>query len=295
MELGSGYYKAYTVITAYPGTAYFFAGDSSSTTSGGGALYDIFSYSSSGAFGGKSPLTPAITNGDNVAHGAIDHAGALWITSETSDQIARIYLSKSGVTNYFTPIKTPQQPEVPAIDGSGNAWIPIQTTTSEIYEVSSSGGTNILDTGDGTAAGTAEMTSTFGAAVDGNGNIWFTNRCGNYGACGFKQGATTNENGANTVFVLNGTGGGAASNDPGTKNTFISPPTNYFPEAQYPATATSFTSLLYGSLNLAIDPSGNVWITNYTGGSVVELVGAAAPVRTPLSVAAAANELGQKP
>ena len=55
-------------------------------------------------------------------------------------------------------------------------------------------------------------------------------------------------------------------------------------------------------LNVAIDPSGNIWITNYTGGtvtnstgSVVEIIGTAAPVVTPLSAAAGGSLLGQKP
>ena len=53
-------------------------------------------------------------------------------------------------------------------------------------------------------------------------------------------------------------------------------------------------------LNIAIDPSGNLWITNYDGttpanSSVVEIVGAAAPVVTPLAVAAGTNALGAKP
>jgi DNA-binding beta-propeller fold protein YncE len=33
---------------------------------------------------------------------------------------------------------------------------------------------------------------------------------------------------------------------------------------------------------LAIDPSGNLWVTNFGGDSVTEFIGVAAPVRTPL-------------
>jgi hypothetical protein len=33
---------------------------------------------------------------------------------------------------------------------------------------------------------------------------------------------------------------------------------------------------------VAIDSSGNVWVTNETGDSVTELIGVAAPVKTPL-------------
>ena len=122
------------------------------------------------------------------------------------------------------------------------------------------------------------MTWTFGSAVDGNNNVWFANRCGNYGpACG---GGT----GINSIIQING-----------ANNLAISPPTNYIPEAQYPATATTFTKMLNDSLNVAIDPSGNVWVTNYVGNSVAEMVGAAAPVVTPLSLAAGNNMIGVAP
>jgi streptogramin lyase len=228
------------------------------------------------AYSHSTTTAGALAAGTNVGHGAIDSTGDMWITSEGGNSIARITPTGSTV---FPRITTAQQPEFPAIDNSGNAWIAIQETASQIYVVTPSGGQTIL-----TSATTgAELTSTFGAAVDGNGNIWFANRCGNYGACGSTPGE-------NSIFVLNG-----GSSTPGIAQTAISPRTNYTPEAQYPANATSFTPILNGSLNLAIDPSGNLWITNYTGNSVVELVGAAAPVATPLSVAAANNALGAKP
>jgi len=57
--------------------------------------------------------------------------------------------------------------------------------------------------------------------------------------------------------------------------------------------------------DLAIDPSGNVWVLNTgtntadvigtNGTSITEVVGAATPVATPLSVAAKNGTLGAKP
>ncbi len=48
-------------------------------------------------------------------------------------------------------------------------------------------------------------------------------------------------------------------------------------------------------LNIAIDPSGNVWTANYNGSKIVEMVGLAAPTWTPLSDASYHNKLGSMP
>jgi hypothetical protein len=285
--------------------------DSTGLGGGNGATgtgtYNINGATGTGSFTSTTLTTTtapgAIPAGDNVGHGAMDAAGDLWITAETpGNTIARI--TTAGATT-FTPItlantgntNNENQPEFPAIDSSGNAWIALQETASEILKVSPTGATTILtatggsstviaDTTSATTATGALMTSTFGAAVDGNGNVWFANRDSNYGI------SASGVAGTSTIFVLNGGG-----STPGTENTAISPATNYVPEAEY-AGATTFSPILNGPLNLAIDSSGNVWITNYGengGGGVVEIVGAAAPVVTPLSVAAGTNSLGQKP
>ncbi|MGC9198766.1 MAG: hypothetical protein ACP5E5_07475 [Acidobacteriaceae bacterium] len=294
---GAGYSAAYTVIANQAGDAYFFSGQTGTTSPYDTAPFDTYGndemweYNDAGSLISSSStcdgtagqyvydcISPSIFNaGDNVVHGAIDSDGDLWLTSEASPyQIARVSPTGGEVWEYTTSTK---QPELPSIDGNGNGWIANQTTDAEVYEFPSAGGSPTVLTSSTTGA---DLTSTFGSAVDGNGNIWLANRCGNYGSC-------TNGAGTNSIIELNG------GSLPGDINTAISPPTNYIPEAQYPATANTFTTMLDDSLNLAIDPSGNVWITNYTGNAVVELVGAAAPVETPLSVAAQGKKLGQKP
>lgn len=45
----------------------------------------------------------------------------------------------------------------------------------------------------------------------------------------------------------------------------------------------------------AIDKSGNLWVTNNTGGSLTKFLGIAAPVVTPLAQGIAANQLGTRP
>ncbi len=302
---GSGYNKAYVNIADKAGDDYFFANTAAVGGVGGtGGNYEMFEYPA-GSTPSTTPtqysISPSIiTAGDNIAHGAIDASGDFWLTTETSNQISRVTATGTRVFAFATPNSgggtgNQNQPEFPAIDHNGNAWIPIQSTAGQVYKVTPTGGTTILTSNGagGTTATGAELSSTFGSAVDGNGNVWITNRSGNYGT-------VSGVAGTNTILILNGSGaitGGttsqAGAGTIGTVNTAISPPTNYVPAAQYSGSAV--TKLLNDSLNVAIDPSGNVWITNYLGSAVVELVGAAAPVVTPLSVAAGNNTLGQKP
>ena len=49
------------------------------------------------------------------------------------------------------------------------------------------------------------------------------------------------------------------------------------------------------ALNLAIDPSGYIWVANYGGSRITELIGVAAPTYTPLSSASYYNLLGGRP
>ena len=48
-------------------------------------------------------------------------------------------------------------------------------------------------------------------------------------------------------------------------------------------------------ISLAIDGSGNVWVTNANGNSLTEVVGAAAPVVTPLAAAVANGTIAIRP
>ncbi len=48
---------------------------------------------------------------------------------------------------------------------------------------------------------------------------------------------------------------------------------------------------LNGPRGLAIDPSGNVWLTNFTYNSITEFIGVATPATTPIST----TTHGQRP
>jgi len=104
----------------------------------------------------------------------------------------------------------------------------------------------------------------FNIAVDGGDNIWTVN---------------------NGPFSASGTGGSISefAND----GTAISPANGFLngspqPQIQEPE-------------GLAIDGSGNVWVVDAGDNKLIELVGAARPVVTPLAAAVANNQLGTTP
>jgi hypothetical protein len=273
------YGTAYVNIADNGGDDFFFA--STSTTGGNFEMFEYPAGSTTATVPTESSISPGtFPAGDNIAHGSLDANGDFWLTTETSFQIAK-------VTNTGTKVwsKTVvQQPEFVAIDNNGTGWIP-GYEADEIYQITSGGASTTLTSGSTGAA----LVFPFGSAVDGNGNVWITNRCGPKNICG-------NTASSRTLVEINGTG----TTTPGTINTAISPGTNYLPETEYPNAPTTFVPTLTDPLNLAIDPSGNIWITNYNSGgisSVTEIVGTAAPVVTPLSAAAGAspNKLGAKP
>jgi hypothetical protein len=277
--------KAYVNIADNAGDDFFFASTTAVGGTGGtGGNFEMFEYpagSTTTTVPTESSISPStFPAGDNIAHGALDANGDFWLTTETSFQIAKV--TNAGAKVWSKTVG--QQPEFVAIDNNGTGWIP-GYEADEVYQITSGGTSTTLTSGSTGAA----LVFPFGSAVDGNGNVWITNRCGPNNDCGTAAHSRT-------LVEINGTG----TTTPGTINTAISPGTNYLPEAQYPATATAFTAILQDPLNIAIDPSGNIWITNYNSGgvsSVTEIVGTAAPVFTPLSAAAGAtpSKLGAKP
>jgi hypothetical protein len=131
-----------------------------------------------------------------------------------------------------------------AIDASNNVWVVVPNANA-VIEVNSDG--TLLSPVNGYTGGGLNFPND--AAIDGNGNVWIANFDGDS---------------ATDITEL------AADGSP------ISPASGYTGGG------------IIGALAIAIDPSGNVWITN--GGyqnntpssSVSELVGAAAPVGTPV-------------
>jgi sugar lactone lactonase YvrE len=171
-------------------------------------------------------------------------------------------------------------PAALAVDSAHNAWVANQSASS-ITRISADGSTSTVITCCNGASG---------IATDQSNNVWVANYYGDSisevsnsgaivlngisgGGVQHPQGIAVDGNG--TVWVANYRGSsisvvsGAASASPGT---FLSPVNGFGTDA----------SLLepYG---IALDASGNAWVSNFGNDTVTLFLGVASPIKTPLA------------
>jgi hypothetical protein len=180
--------------------------------------------------------------------------------------------------NTVTPIEQagPQYtPTSLAVDANDVGWDTNQSPGNTSYQTGEAFPNN-GQAAYGTAFGFAQSNTTTptGIAIDGNNNLWITNM------------------GSNSVSAYTNPGVPAT----GTQAARISPAGTSAGSNNGGYTAGSTLS---GPAAIAIDISGDVWVTNTSssgvGYSVTELIGVAAPTYSGLSAARAANKLGAKP
>jgi hypothetical protein len=123
-----------------------------------------------------------------MTHGAIDASHTLWFTSNNGNDVARVNSSTAAPITGF-PINattnttgcpssiasTISGPQQPAIDASGNAWIPL----SGALIVPGTGSTVLKVTPAGACTTYTVGTGPYGATIDGANNLWVTNSADN--------------------------------------------------------------------------------------------------------------------
>ncbi len=212
---------------------------------------------------------------------AIDPTGTAWVVDYGNSHLTELSSSGqplSGPSGYFSNLFA--FPVAIAIDAAHNAWIANMSGNS-VTRVSPDG-QHVLNI---PCCNTAD-----GLALDAAGNVWVANSLGDsiseisadgavlstgYTGGGLLHPQGIAVDGAGNIWVANFRGNsvtelaGAASPKPGQ---ILSPAAGWAP------TPTSLQAFA-----LAIDASGNLWVSNFSSNSITEIVGLATPVKTPLS------------
>jgi hypothetical protein len=179
----------------------------------------------------------------------------VWITSGSDYSVTHINSdgSLAAVVDCCGPVSAV------ALDTSGKVWMADSIdTTGDVDDDPDSGSVSLL-AADGsivhdfiTGGG---ITRPSDLVLDAAGTVWISNY------------ATTNPNTGNEAITELW---GASSTTPGAA---ISPSTGYGLDAK-----------LVAPYALAIDPSGNIWVSNTYPGNIVMFFGMAAPTKTPTPV-----------
>ena len=167
-----------------------------------------------------------------------------------------------------------------AIDGSGNVWMANSFNSLEEFNRSV-----VLQSGASGYKG-GGMSNTNGLAIDNGGNVWITS-----------VGASTVAKFSNAGVAISSSSGytGGCINDPygiaidGGGNVWVANSTGNCITKLSSAGAilsgsTGYTGgLLNAPAGIAIDGSGDLWIMNENNSNVIEFIGVATPVITPIA------------
>jgi streptogramin lyase len=211
---------------------------------------------------------------------AFDTSGVAWVVDYGDSSLTLLNAggtALSGTDGYTA--KNLEEPVAVATDAKCNAYVANQS--SDTVTLVTADGLSFTDyeVGDGPS----------GVAVDTAGNVWSANYYGNsvglvsagevVSGSGFTGGGLDHPqgiaaDGAGNVWVANYRAPGLTELAAATAKT---PGAILSPSAGFGA-----DSGMTESFGLAIDASGNVWVTNESTNTLTEFVGIAAPVQTPL-------------
>lgn len=211
---------------------------------------------------------------------AIDTGGTSWVVDYGNSHIT--LLSNNGTPLSGSAGYTSNQfafPVAIAVDSKCNGFVANQSSDT-ITKVTPDGSSfTSYVTGNGAS----------GVAVDGADNVWvanyFDNSVGLLSATGTILSSGTKGGGLNHPqgIAIDGAGNAWTTNYRGpTISEFASASASLPGAALSPAAGFGPDARLLEAFAVALDASGNVWVTNFGSNTLTEFIGMATPVRTPL-------------
>jgi hypothetical protein len=266
--------------------------------------YSLFEFSSSGQLlSGANGFTGGGLDRDRPF--AIDASGNVWVGNAAGTTLAG---SVSEFSNAGVPLSSStgfvaggmKEPFNIAIDVSGNAWV-TNFDNNAVVEFASDG--SVLSGASGFTDGSPANAASGGIGIDSTGNVWvnyasglvtLTNHVTKYSSSGqvlsiytdsgIGNGDSLTIDGAGNVWIPNYHGDSIT--ELSNSGVVLSGPNGYV------------SSELYGPYTIVTDGSGNVWVSSgdHIGScNLVEYIGIAVPVVTPLSVGVKEHMLGTRP
>jgi hypothetical protein len=222
---------------------------------------------------------------DNPTAIAISGSGDVWVANLGGNSVSEFNSSGSPLSGSGYAGGGLNTPEAIAVDGSGDVWIANEGNNS-ISELGS-GGSPISGSSGFTGGG---LNGPWAIAIDGSGDAWVANVDDNsisaFGSGGSPISGTSGFTGGGLDGPASIAVDGSGRIWTASGNNNATCPYNTISEFAASGTAISdangycYPVAGYYLEYLAVDGSGNVWVT--TPGSILEFVGVATPVVTPI-------------
>jgi len=226
---------------------------------------------------------------------AIDQYGNVWTANSEGGYLTEFSPPPGNAFSAFAGGGQLDFSDQIAVDLSNNIWI-ANGGNSSITQYSTADGWFSSPLSTGYTEGSTDYP--FGIAIDASGNVWATNSnnslteltptsAGTGAGLGTVTGANVSGSpsylvgakgvaidGAGNIWAADSNSGGISEYSPST-SAWLSPAEGY-------GYGNSFEAEMGLPFGVAVDGSGDVWMTGYNYGTLTEFVGAATPVATPI-------------